>query len=73
MATARPLDIEERQIGVDRALPGAENISPLSSDDLPDKLAAVPGSADDLPDRNIGLSERLIAELVASRRRNPSY
>ena len=58
VAAARPLDVEEWKMGVDRALPVRKTSVRSPADDLPDELAAVPGSADDLPDRNIVLGER---------------
>ena len=57
-------------MGVERALPGPEDIRALAAADLADKFAAVPGSADDLLERHsASLTSVMIAALVSLRRR----
>jgi hypothetical protein len=49
-ATARPLRVEERQIRVDRALAGWEDLRSLAAQNLANEIAAMAYAAHDLPD-----------------------
>ena len=51
--TSGPALVERpRQIELERALPHAEDIGPLSTQNPPDEAAAIPGTAHDLLDRD---------------------